>query len=303
MISGQAFLKQLLARRKVPHALCFVGEKEEIEKKAYEFVGDLLDQESGALQKEKALKKEHPDVHLFVPEGKTGMHAIETIRHLCQEESLHSHGGSYKVFILHDAERMLPTSSNALLKTLEEPHKKTLFILLTESFNKLLPTIASRCQTLFFSQQLPSRSLTLFQKQFLSILATHDLSSLEGLCASIEEEKKVWEKEIKASSSDDSALQKESLEKEREGWVALKYQEVAFSLFENILEWYRDVYALRLGAKEVLFHPEYQEALQKTPFVPYSKVEKAVKTARLAIERSTKLHPCLEYLMLKLGSA
>jgi DNA polymerase III subunit delta' len=53
--------------------------------------------------------------------------------------------GRNKVAVLHDVHRMNADSANALLKTLEEPPKRTKLILTTDSVSSVLPTILSRC--------------------------------------------------------------------------------------------------------------------------------------------------------------
>jgi DNA polymerase-3 subunit delta' len=53
--------------------------------------------------------------------------------------------GANKVAVLHDVHRMNADSANALLKTLEEPPKRTKLILTTDSVSRVLPTILSRC--------------------------------------------------------------------------------------------------------------------------------------------------------------
>lgn len=60
--------------------------------------------------------------------------------------SLKSFEGGYKVMLIWMAEAMNGTCSNKLLKILEEPPARTLFILLTESQEYMLPTILSRTQ-------------------------------------------------------------------------------------------------------------------------------------------------------------
>lgn len=92
----------------------------------------------------------HPDIHIYHPEGKVGMHSISSMRQLIEEIYLPPYTSSKKIFIIHDAERMLPDSSNALLKTFEEPTLDSLIILISSSPSLLLPTIRSRCQVLFF---------------------------------------------------------------------------------------------------------------------------------------------------------
>ncbi|MBM3289296.1 MAG: hypothetical protein FJY92_04020, partial [Candidatus Hydrogenedentes bacterium] len=56
----------------------------------------------------------------------------------------------WRIFILHDAERMNISAQNHFLKTLEEPPGRSLFILLSEHPRVLLPTIRSRCQAVRF---------------------------------------------------------------------------------------------------------------------------------------------------------
>lgn len=51
--------------------------------------------------------------------------------------------------IIHQAETLTTQASNALLKTLETPPQNVCFILLTHSLSKMLPTIVSRCQTMY----------------------------------------------------------------------------------------------------------------------------------------------------------
>lgn len=90
------------------------------------------------------------DLHQFSPEGKSGMHSIQAVRRLIEEVNLAPFSAGKKAFIIDDAERMLPTSANALLKTLEEPPKNTLIILVTSAPERLLATIVSRSQTVRF---------------------------------------------------------------------------------------------------------------------------------------------------------
>lgn len=103
----------------------------------------------------------HPDLHYYAPEGKSGLHPIANIHQMISEMSLPPFEAKCKVFILEDAEAMLPSSSNALLKTLEEPNEDTYFLLMTRHPDRLLPTIRSRLFPLKFNAaDLPSTDLT-----------------------------------------------------------------------------------------------------------------------------------------------
>jgi DNA polymerase III subunit delta' len=59
--------------------------------------------------------------------------------------------GKYRICLIEDSDKLNMQACNAFLKTLEEPLPNTVFILLTTKFTALLPTIVSRCQTLFFA--------------------------------------------------------------------------------------------------------------------------------------------------------
>ncbi|MCL4321935.1 MAG: hypothetical protein M0016_06560 [Deltaproteobacteria bacterium] len=56
----------------------------------------------------------------------------------------------HRFVIIDDAQAMNPNAMNALLKILEEPPDKTVFILISSNINSLLPTIISRCSLLAF---------------------------------------------------------------------------------------------------------------------------------------------------------
>ncbi len=58
--------------------------------------------------------------------------------------------GRYKVSVIADADEMRVEAANAFLKVLEEPTPQTVFILTTTRPDRLLPTVASRCQKLRF---------------------------------------------------------------------------------------------------------------------------------------------------------
>jgi DNA polymerase-3 subunit gamma/tau len=76
---------------------------------------------------------------------------IDAIRDLSDSAHFSPTDGLYKVFIVDEVHMLTTEASNALLKTLEEPPEKVIFILATTEENKLLATIKSRCQIHRFS--------------------------------------------------------------------------------------------------------------------------------------------------------
>lgn len=58
----------------------------------------------------------------------------------------------YRVYIIHDADKMNPSAANSILKFLEEPAPNIIAILLTDNMYQLLNTIISRCQIISFKK-------------------------------------------------------------------------------------------------------------------------------------------------------
>jgi len=75
---------------------------------------------------------------------------IEQVRELKTRLHFSLSLGEWRVIIVDAIDDLEPSASNALLKTLEEPPAKTLFLLISHSPGRLLPTIRSRCRMLRF---------------------------------------------------------------------------------------------------------------------------------------------------------
>lgn len=94
----------------------------------------------------------HPSVlHLtrpFVERDKKfrSIITVDEIRRIGRFLSVTTHDGGYRVVIVDPVDDLNVNAANALLKNLEEPPKRTLFILISHSPGRLLPTIRSRCQ-------------------------------------------------------------------------------------------------------------------------------------------------------------
>ncbi len=94
----------------------------------------------------------HPDVVTLVREGAANIVPIESVRNqVIARLGLPPHEADVRVFIVEEATAMAPPAANALLKTLEEPPGRTLFVLCTTAPEQLLPTIRSRCQRVRFA--------------------------------------------------------------------------------------------------------------------------------------------------------
>src|SRR3989344_6921778 len=77
---------------------------------------------------------------------------IDDIRALNEGARFSSANGKHKVYVIDECHMLTKEASNALLKTLEEPPAKTLFVLATTEPHKVLPTIVSRVQKFDFKK-------------------------------------------------------------------------------------------------------------------------------------------------------
>lgn len=76
---------------------------------------------------------------------------VDTIRTVTAKAQQKAVGGGYKVLIIDEAQTMQGAAANALLKFIEEPPQKTVWILITSKRTAMLRTILSRCQPLAFA--------------------------------------------------------------------------------------------------------------------------------------------------------
>jgi len=76
--------------------------------------------------------------------------SVEDIRSLINQINYIPQYGKYKIYIIDEVHMLSNSAFNAFLKTLEEPPKHVIFILVTTNQNKIIPTILSRCQIFNF---------------------------------------------------------------------------------------------------------------------------------------------------------
>ncbi|GHE22583.1 DNA polymerase III subunit delta' [Halomonas urumqiensis] len=88
----------------------------------------------------------HPDLLRIEPEEGKRQIRIDPIRGVNAFVAQSAQQGGYRVILISPAEAMNVAAANALLKSLEEPGERTLFILLADIPSRMLPTIRSRCQ-------------------------------------------------------------------------------------------------------------------------------------------------------------
>jgi len=196
----------------------------------------------------------HPDVHILVPDGDEIK--IDQIRQIQADLSLKPFEGAKKVLIMDGAESMNPASSNAFLKTLEEPPGDVLIILITSMPQSLLPTIRSRCQEIRFhplprhvlaTALMNRRGLSEEDAWFLAALAQGSMG--RGLEMEIEQEKVIrdevmalWSR-LGSMSPSEVFAQAEALARDRDRFERL---------LDISVEWLRDILVFRNTGDERL---------------------------------------------------
>ncbi|TAK92040.1 MAG: DNA polymerase III subunit delta' [Burkholderiaceae bacterium] len=188
----QSDLAQLLARRaQLPHALLLHGQsgigKTEL---AQFFAQSLLCEQPtphGACGQCDACgwfaQGNHPDYRCIRPdalsedvtntepeEGKDKKKAsqeirVDQIRALADFVNIGTHRSGLRVVVLYPAQALNMNAANALLKVLEEPPPQSLFVLVADGLDRLLPTILSRCQKVSMGIPDPAQASSWLQAQ------------------------------------------------------------------------------------------------------------------------------------------
>jgi DNA polymerase-3 subunit delta' len=215
----------------------------------------------------------HPDFRLVQPEilaaqddeekegGKKPSRVItvEQIRALSNFFNLSAHQGGYRVVLVHPAEAMHPSAANALLKSLEEPQGRILFILVTHKPQRLLPTIRSRCLALAAPLPPVEQSLEWLREQGIAdpaaSLSQAGLAPLQALRLAREADEfgeyQHLLQEIRRPASFDVLALAERLQKTD-----------AASVIHWLQQWCYDLASARF-AGTVRYHPEAAEAIRE----------------------------------------
>ncbi|MBW1922701.1 MAG: DNA polymerase III subunit delta' [Deltaproteobacteria bacterium] len=157
---AKAFLTQVMAREKIPHAYLFTGipgigkaSTARALTAALNCMNPEADDSCGVCATCRKIRTENfPDFVKLAPEGQ--FIKIDQIRELNRALSFAPNEGGYRVCFVERSESLTDEAANSFLKTLEEPPPGNILILSATEPLDLLPTIVSRCQ------RVPFRPLT-----------------------------------------------------------------------------------------------------------------------------------------------
>lgn len=223
----------------------------------------------------------HPDFMQISPEeGKTIK--IEQIRFLQEKIAEKPVTSEKKVYILENAETMTREAANSLLKTLEEPPKYAILILLTSNESKLLTTIKSRCTKMYFKPITQPQILGYLKQNNLATDITENmLKSCEGSIGKalkIEEEKEQY-------LQIEELINKIDKQNITQIW---KQAEVLYKAKEKIVD--------LLEYMIVIFHL----LLKKKNKICYAQAIKIVEQTKQRILANANYDMAIDYLLLKL---
>lgn len=201
-----------------------------------------------------AAEGKHPDVFIVEPAKKSRQIAIDQIRTLEKSINQTSMLGGWKVCIIVGADRMNENSANAFLKTLEEPPKNSLILLLTDSPQHLLPTILSRCQRVDVApRETVADGVAAGVPELMSrdwgdpsVAGMRRAAGVLEMLKQIKDQAREIEKTNDAQDIDQEAL---------EARIGARHIEMRSELIKELMMWYRDKLALACGASgDLLFH-------------------------------------------------
>jgi DNA polymerase-3 subunit delta' len=214
------------------------------------------------------LEHTNPDLLWVEPEKKSRMISVGQVRSLQQRVFQTSFANGWKVCVLVGADRLGDGAANAFLKTLEEPPPRSLFLLLTDSPQSLLPTIASRCQ--FMALQGGRTDLDpAWRDTLLDIVATGAGSGAVVIAfGRADRMGRLFKEMKKAAEEQETRVADEEAVDERDevidARVNARYKEFRAGALRMILAWYRDLLVVVHGGDtDVLNYPERLPVLEQ----------------------------------------
>ena len=237
-IKGQNFAKKYLSNsiksNMISHAYLFEGR---------DGVGkNTMARELAAILLEMENLFNSPDYIEIKPDGNSIK--IAQIRKL-QSDILVKPYKSYKIYVIDEAQKMTVEAQNALLKTLEEPPKYAIIILITDNKESLLDTIKSRCEIIKFTP-IPMREVANYltmsgvDEKRASLLANFSRGSMK--------------KAIELSESEDFHLMREEVQKYVETFLGgnlieimdiqssiEKYKDQITNVLDLMINYFRDI--------------------------------------------------------------
>lgn len=249
------FLKRMLNSGEISHSFLFFG-PESVGKrltalvfaKALNCLNAKDDSCGECVSCAKIENKNHPDVMPIEAAEKKDSISIEQIRDLQEKANLRPYEARKKVFIIRDAHLMTEAAANCLLKTLEEPPRNSIIILVTSKPEELLLTVRSRCKQVKFAPLALKARIELAGEAGLSEDEIKFLSKVEAMGAGFLAGRPGGVFEYKNRVLSEFISDKGLLDENSPVFEGAK-EEKKF-IISVLGSWFRDILVLKAGAGE-----------------------------------------------------
>lgn len=204
----------------------------------------------------------HPDLVWIEPQKKSRTIQRGQVLQVQQHLFRTSFAGGWKAAVLVNADRLNDIAANTLLKTLEEPPPRSLFLLLSNIPELLLPTVVSRCQRVIISGGGRERDPAL-RAAFIEIMgAVHD----DRVITALDRARQVLQllqnlkKQVEKETLEELGLEEQDRELDnelkaiKEARVEARYRELRTGVLRWLLQWYRDILLCVHGVEKGTFY-------------------------------------------------
>ena len=214
-------------------------------------------------------------------ENKQGIINVDESAKIVQKLSLKSYEGGYKIMLIWAADKMNTSAANKLLKLIEEPPEKTIFILITENEDQILQTIASRCQVLQFpplgagaiaSALQTSHNLDSASAEKIAHRAQGDFNSALHLLKDNGNEKQFEEWFITWVRAAFKAKGNKAVVNELISWsegIASNGREIQKQFLNYCIDFFRQALLLNYNSPELVFLEPQTANFQLSKFAPF----------------------------------
>lgn len=255
----------------------------------------------------KILSGNHPDFIWLKQQKPTVIRVDEVREQLVETIQVFPHYGSYKIYVIDQAELMNASGQNAILKTLEEPPEYGLIFLLTEKPEALLETIRSRCVGIEM-ENLPDSVIrkALKDKGFddniineASAYARGNLGKAEDIASGGEQ--KILKDKIAAVLADVRSMDAFEINQTAKELKEFEKNEA----LEAVLIWFRDVLVAKSNEniKNIYYIKEGQLIASQAQALSYESLNSifdAIDMAKLEAQTNVQPEPIFEVLLMKI---
>jgi len=219
------------------------------------------------------------------PRTKIGIDCIKELQRLA---NLPAYEGRYRVFIFEEADQLSNEASNRLLKILEEPPAKVIWLLISAEEFRLLPTIVSRCQ------QLKLKAMNIAELRDMLMAENNIGIDKAGFLAKLSEGCPGW---ALSALTDSNIMEQRS--KDMDMVVSLisagieqrftyvrkivvelsKDRQTAKRVIDGARSWWRDLMYVKCDCRDAVVNVDYQSMLeQQSEYLSLTEIKNYIKS-------------------------